>query len=295
MLQSQGPLGATWALLQPESQSSAVISICAMYTAKVSVHHSIMCSCCCHIKKGKKMETRSNEVIFLPIYNLRLRWCQASQAKPVWMTATFERRKSKGNIYFSKSASADSTGSSLTAKSETNQDCVWHMDVTLAFTDWGKIVQKPFSLLCQTIPEGIIRLVTFTLKICNFLLNHKKLYWSSNCCNFWGLSIISTKLWIIHEFKKKKKSGHSGRGQSYWHYYSSTGGAAPSREFLCRTAVVGLHPFPGVRGQDLDWAHNPHSWPLVTAESHTVIFTRVVEVLGRIKEWGELEFVPSAD
>lgn len=85
---------------------------------------------------------------------------------------------------------------------------------------------------------------------------------------------------------KNAKGGHGGRGQSCWHYYSSTGGAFPSREFLCRTAVVGLHPFPGVRRQDLDWAHNPHIWPLVTAESHTVIFTRVVEVLGRIRVRG---------
>lgn len=129
--------------------------------------------------------------------------------------AIFERRKSKGNIDFSKSASADSTGSVLTAKSETNQDCVWHMDVTLVFTDWGKIVQKPFSPLCQTIPEGIIRLVTFTLKICNFLLNHKKLYWSSNCCNFWELSIISAKLLIIHELKKEKTQNRS-LWSSYW-------------------------------------------------------------------------------
>lgn len=68
MLQSQGPLGARWVLLQPESQSSVVISLCAMHTAKAPVHHSIMCSCCCQMQKGKKRETWSNEVIFLPMY-----------------------------------------------------------------------------------------------------------------------------------------------------------------------------------------------------------------------------------
>lgn len=47
------------------------------------------------------------------------------------------------------------------------------------FHRMGKKLPKGYTLSCaEQFLKGIIRLVTFTLKICNFLLNHKKSYWS---------------------------------------------------------------------------------------------------------------------
>lgn len=112
------------ALLQSERQSSFDISICVMYVAKACVQCSIMCSWCCQVQKGKKMETWINEVIFLPIYYLRLKWCQNSQEKQVWVAPTFQRRKSKGKSYPSKTGADDSTGSIPTAKSVMNWFCL---------------------------------------------------------------------------------------------------------------------------------------------------------------------------
>lgn len=171
-----------------------------MNTAEVYVHHSIMCSCCCQMQKGKKMETWTNEVIFLPTHNLRLRWCQVSQAKQGLNDSNISEEKIQWKPIFIKKCffwfKRQHPYSKVWNKSRL---CVIH-GYRFGFHRMGKNCLKAvLSLPCQTTPEGIIRLVTFTLKIFNFLLNHKKSYWSSNCCNFWDLSIISTKLWIIHE------------------------------------------------------------------------------------------------
>lgn len=121
------------------------------------------------------METWINEVIFLPIYYLRLKWCQNSQEKQVWVAPTFQRRKSKGKSYPSKTGADDSTGSIPTAKSVMNWFCLCDARLSLlgvwAFIREGG--EGPYHLPRQPNPEGSVRLAPFTFKSSNLLLRCK--------------------------------------------------------------------------------------------------------------------------